>query len=237
MNKLEKTAKAEIETTGTDVDCDPKETPIMINTPDGSVNDLGFEGRVWDKLSHIDVDPHVSYLPKTNKRPAIPYLPWHKAWMLLVRAFPASQLEYDDHIFYADQTVEVGVRIMVQTNRNGPVRFVQQKLAVMNSYFGAIENPTAREINDARQRCLVKAIAMTGLGLNLWSESVEPVGKLDDPITPEELEEIMGLIKETDSDMTAFLKWCRVDELVQLPYERLGSALAMLDSKKRRMAQ
>jgi hypothetical protein len=153
----------------------------------------------------------------------------------LVREFPATQFEYDDNEVYPDGTVEVGISVMVQTYRGGAARFVKQKLAVMNNYFGAIENPTAREINDARQRCLVKGIAMTGLGLNLWSESIEPVGKLDDPITPEEFDTIMKLVEETDTDMTAFLKWANVEELVDLPYERLGSALAMLDSKKRRM--
>jgi hypothetical protein len=194
-----------------------------------------FEARVWDVLSHVDVEDHISMLPKTGKRPAIPYLPWHKAWLLVVRSFPGTQLEYDEHVVYPDGTVEVGVSIMIQSYRNGPSRWVQSKLAVMNNYFGAIENPTAREVNDSRQRCLVKALAFAGLGLNLWSESIEPVGKLDDPITPDELETIMKLVEETDSDMTAFLKWANVEELVNLPYERLGSALAMLDSKKRRM--
>ena len=32
----------------------------------------------------------------------------------------------------------------------------------------SIENPTSRDINDARQRAFVKACGMFGLGLHLW---------------------------------------------------------------------
>ena len=208
-----------------------KDAPVSLK------GDNQFEQRVWDVLSKTEVDDNVSYLPKTSKRPAIPYLPWHKAWLLVTREFPASRFEYQDHVIYQNGSMEVGVNVIIQSHRAGPARFIQCKLAVMNAYFGAIENPDAREANDARQRCLVKALAFAGLGLNLWSESIEPVGKLDEPITPEELATLMDLIEKTDSDMTAFLKWCKVDELVDLPYERLGSAITLLDSKLRRMSK
>jgi hypothetical protein len=196
--------------------------------------EASFEEQVWETLSHIDPEDHISHLPKTGKRPPIPYLPWHKCWLLVARSFPATRFSYDDHVVYPDGTVEVGVSVMIQSTATGPARFVQSKLAVMNNYFGAIENPTAREVNDARQRCLVKALAFAGLGLNLWSESIEPVGKLDDPITVDEFDNIMKLIKSTDSDLTAFLKWCKVEELVDLPYERYGSAISLLEAKARR---
>ena len=195
---------------------------------------LSFEAQVWDVLSHIEVEDHMSHLPKTGKRPPIPYLPWHKAWLLVVREFPATQFEYDDHEVYTDGTVEVGVKVVIQSERSGNVRIVQAKLAVMDNYFGAIENPTSRQINDSRQRCLVKALAFAGLGLNLWSESIEPVGKLDDPISVDEFDNIMNLVESTDSDIDAFLKWCKVEELVDLPYERYGSAISLLEAKARR---
>jgi hypothetical protein len=211
------------------VDKTLKEVPENQFTPP-----MSFEAQVWDKLSHIEVEDHMSMLPKTGKRPPIPYLPWHKAWLLVAREFPATQFEYENNEVFTDGTVEVMVRVRIQSEAGGSTRHTMCKLAVMDNYFGAIENPTARQVNDSRQRCLVKALAFAGLGLNLWSESIEPVGKLDDPISVEEFDEVMKLIKSTDSDMTAFLKWCKVEGLVDLPYERYGSAISLLEAKARR---
>jgi hypothetical protein len=214
-----------------------KDKVVGIKSNDESAEEQTFEAKVWDVLSHIDPEDHISTLPKTGKRPPIPYLPWHKAWLLVAREFPGTQFDYGEDVFYTDGTVEVQVQVMIQSERGGAARMVMARLAVMNNYFGAIENPTAREMNDARQRCLVKALAFAGLGLNLWSESIEPVGKLNDPINPLEFENLIDLIEKTGSDMTAFLKWCKVEELVDLPYERYGSALSLLESKARRMSK
>ena len=34
----------------------------------------------------------------------------------------------------------------------------------------SIVNPTSRDINDAKARCLVKVLGMFGLGLHLWEK-------------------------------------------------------------------
>jgi hypothetical protein len=199
--------------------------------------EVSFEESVWDELSRTDVTDHVDHLPKTGKRPAIPYLSWHKAWMLVCRKFPATQFEFGDTETQDDGTCEVEVRVSIQSTRGGDARFVLAKLAVMDNWFNAVANPDARAINDSRQRCLVKALAFAGLGLNLWDGSIVPVGKLDDPISIEQHSELTALIESTDTNVEKFLDWCEVDELTDLPFERFGSALGLLQAKARRMAK
>ena len=193
-----------------------------------------FEGRVWQTLSRIDVTDHVNKLPATKKRPAVSYLPWHMAWSLLKRNFPASTYSHRPDLRHEDGTVEVEVDVVIAEVMGGDSQFTNARLAVMDSYFNPVQNPSARQVNDARQRCLVKALAFAGLGLNLWSDSIIPVGKLDDPISPEQALELGQLIVETDTDEAVFLRWCEVEQLEDLPFERFGSALRLLQAKKRR---
>jgi hypothetical protein len=104
----------------------------------------------------------------------------------------------------------------------------------MDNYFNPIPHPTARQLNDSRQRALVKALAFAGLALNLWGDSVIPVGTLADPIDPNQVEVIEGLIKSTGSDLIKFLSWCEADSVEEIPVERYSSAVALLEAKAKR---
>ena len=105
------------------------------------------------------------------------------------------------------------------------------RLAVMDNWMSPIANPTAREVNDSRQRVLVKALAFAGLGLNIWGHDTIPVGKLEDPITDDQLENLQALIEETDTKEKSFLVWCECETLAELPYERYASASGLLQAK------
>jgi hypothetical protein len=192
-----------------------------------------FAQTVWERLSREDVTPHTDVIEATGKRPQVTYLSWSKAWMLLKREFPGSTYAHRPDIWHPDGTVEVEVDVVI-SDGSAESMFTNARLGVMNYYFGPIENPSAREINDARQRCLVKALAFAGLGLNLWSDSSIPVGKLDDPISPDQYDKLNALLEETGSDRDKFLNWCEVEELQDLPFERYESALRLLQAKKRR---
>jgi hypothetical protein len=198
-----------------------------------------FATEVWDKLSRIDVTEHVDTIEATAKRPAVNYLSWSVAWMLLKRNFPGSTYSHAADRIYEDGTQEVEVEVVISDgyNRAGDTsnaQYTMARLSVMDYYYAPISKPTARQINDSRQRCLVKALAFAGLGLNLWSDSSIPVGRLDDPITPEQLEEITELVEVTGTDMDRFLNWCDVENLRDLPYERHESAHRLLLSRKAR---
>jgi hypothetical protein len=192
-----------------------------------------FSEEVWDVLSKVEVDDHVDFLPKTKKRPAVSYLPWHRAWSLLKRKFPASTYYHSDDITHPDGTMEVEVN--VQITRDGQqLQDTKARLAVMNNYFQAIEKPNGRDINDSRQRVLVKALAFAGLGLHLWGEDNIPVGMLDEPITELAAKQIAELIEKSGTDEAAFLKWAGVESVEEIPNERLSSARSLLEQKIKR---
>jgi hypothetical protein len=195
---------------------------------------ISFAEQVWDTLSKTDVSPHVKQLEKTSGRPAIDYLPWHKAWLLLKREFPASTFYYDDDLTHEGGTVEVGVQLTVQKDNGGLFVSSMCRLPVMNFKFSAITDPNARERNDARQRCLVKACAFAGLGLDLWSESPVPVGRFNDPISAKQLKTLQDLIKKTGTDPEFFAEWCEC-ELEELPIERYPSAFGLLSAKLKKV--
>ncbi len=198
-----------------------------------------FAEMVWKRLSRIDVTKYTQQLPATKKRPEISYLPWHMAWMLLKREFPASTFEYEEDLIHQDGTVEVGVWVSIKAGFNQDEFLCNKqgaycRLAVMDSWMNPIANPTAREVNDSRQRVLVKALAFAGLGLNIWGHDTIPVGKLNDPIDDDQLENLVALIEETDTNEETFLKWCECDKLSELPLDRYASAFGLLTAKLQR---
>ena len=197
---------------------------------------IPFAKQVWEKLSRIDVAEHQMVIEKTAKRPEVVYLPWHKAWMLLKRAFPASTYQHGPDLHHTDGTIEVMVEVQIVDSENPENRVPSMaRLAVMNFNYGAETTPDAREINDSRQRCLVKALAFAGLGLNLWSKAdpTVPVGKLSDPINDKQAHRIVQLVEKSGTDVVLFLEWAEVKSIDKIPREKYKSAIALLESKVR----
>jgi len=188
-----------------------------------------FSRQVWEILSKTEVSDHVGHLPSTGKRPAISYLPWHSAWKLCKKNFPASTYVHAQDIHHLDETVEIEIYLTISDGEND--QSSSARLAVMDNYFGAIKNPSARQINDSRQRCLVKALAFAGLGLNLWSDSMMPVGREDDPIKKVQVEAIESLLKSAKPDMGDFLSFCGVDSIEEIPASKYSSVVGLLEAK------
>mgnify|MGYP005703779491 FL=1 len=111
---------------------------------------------IWDTLSKVDVSEYVE--EKMN----LSYLSWSRAWWLLMEHYPEATYEYHEGRKFDDGTVEVSVTITIgETSR-------MATLPVMDYKNKAIISPDARQINDNKQRCFVKAIAMFGLGIDLY---------------------------------------------------------------------
>jgi hypothetical protein len=193
-----------------------------------------FSEEVWDVLSRIDIIDHIDVIKSKGKRPDISYLSWSRAWTLTKRKFPASTYSHRSDLIHSDGTVEVEVDVIISRDATEN-QFTNARLGVMDHFFNPIPNPTARQVNDSRQRALVKALAFAGLGLNLWGDSMIPVGTLDDPITAAQHELLSDLIEKTETDIPKFLDWCQCDDLLELPFEKFGSAKGLLEAKYARI--
>ena len=132
---------------------------------------------IWSKLSAIDVSKH------TEKKGKFTYLSWAWAWAEFSKHYPNCDYKLSDRAF-PDGTMEVGCQITVfapetfsdpARNMSAPEppkgRDVNRNmwLPVLNHQNKAIKNPSAFEVNTAKMRCLVKCLAMYGLGLYIYA--------------------------------------------------------------------
>jgi hypothetical protein len=122
-------------------------------------------------LAAVNVGAHI------EKKGKLSYLSW--AWALdqLLRRDPAASWSYADPIRFGNTMM-----VVCTVTAFGQPRTMQ--LPVMNHLNKAIENPDAFAVNTAMQRCLVKAIALHGLGLYIYAGEDLPMGESEDEPKP-----------------------------------------------------
>ena len=134
---------------------------------------------IWETLSKIDVSEHV------EKKGNLSYLSWAWAWGTLMGHYPNAKY-INSEKFHPDGSCEVRIDLDIE----GCDRHMW--LAVMDHMNKAIPNPNARSISDSKMRCLVKTIAMFGLGHYIYvgeaspdsNSDTEPSRKVAVPIVP-----------------------------------------------------
>jgi len=119
-------------------------------------------GEIWDTLRAINYSEYIeTRVSLGGFKPS--YLSWANALLLVTTAYPQFRYGFDKDEHFEDGTVMVQCSVSID-------RFCRTMfLPVMTQKFEAIKNPDARDISDARMRCLAKAIACLGLGLQLYS--------------------------------------------------------------------
>lgn len=174
---------------------------------------------VWTTLSAIDVSKHI------EKKGNLSYLSWAYAWGTLMTHYPNASYCYFEPNIDQNGTVEVEVELTVEDITR------RMWLPVMDHRNKAIVNPTSRDVSDARMRCLVKCIALFGLGFSLYAGEDLPLAFVDTPISDDQSAKLKGLLEQTDSDVKKFcqvFKCKTVDELSVAQYDR---AISMLEKK------
>ena len=119
-----------------------------------------FPKQVWIELSQLDCSD------KVQKKGGLSYLSWANAWQSLMDVYPDSSFAFLDSLTLPNGTVEVHVSVTVADGEHELTRFMT--LPVMDYRNTAIVDPDSRDISDARMRCLVKCVALFGLGLFLY---------------------------------------------------------------------
>lgn len=181
--------------------------------------------RVWQTLYSINVSQHI------EKKGNLSYLSWTWAWQALMEEFPQSQYEIDDRT-YPDGSMEVHCTITIEDRGETLKRFMW--LPVMDHKNKAIKSPDARQISDARMRCLVKCISMLGLGSYIYAGEDIPRAEqeaLSKPITDEQVETLVDMIKATGTDIDKFLAFYDITHVEQLKGNMYEQAYAMLRRK------
>ena len=131
--------------------------------------ELSF-GSIWEKLNKVD----CSKVSKSKNN--LTYLAWNESWALLMEHYPEATFAYMDNEVYSDGSVSV----VCQVEIHGFVR--RMWLPVMNYANKVIPSPSSREISDNKMRCLVKTIALFGLGFHIYRGKTQPEDMIDDPL-------------------------------------------------------
>jgi len=135
---------------------------------------------VWNTLSKINVNEH------TETKMNLTYLSWAWAWKILKDHYPNAKYSFSswktssgilDYMQYPDETGAVQCTIWIG-------KHVKESmwLPVMDNRNNAIKNPNARQISDAKMRCLVKCISMLGLGLYIYAGEDLPEDTKPEPV-------------------------------------------------------
>ena len=174
---------------------------------------------VWATLSAIDCSDHVEQKGKLT------YLSWAWAWQKLMENYPDSTYEYAEPSSLENGTVEVSVTVTVQSVSHS------MWLPVMDNRNKSISNPTTRDISDARMRCLVKAIAMHGLGIYIYAGEDLPESTKTEVVSEEQAACIKYMLEQSEADVRQFLKYFKTDCVENMLAIHYNRAMAALQAK------
>jgi len=128
------------------------------------------EINAFEKLRAVNV---TEQLVKTEDD--ISYLPWAIALDLLLSQDPNATFSFADPREFGAGT------LMVFATVNAFGKSMTAQLPVLDETNGAISKPDALAVNASMQRALVKAIALHGLGLEVYSKDGLPKVPVDLP--------------------------------------------------------
>jgi hypothetical protein len=202
-----------------------------------------METNYFARLNQIDVSQHI------EKKGNFAYLSWPWAVQQLRQADPGatwSVVRFNGLPFLKTDCgyfVEVAVSVQGVT--------LSQIHPVLDARNNPIESPNSFDINTSIQRCLVKSIALHGLGLSVYAgedlpvtdqQHQEPAVKTKAPVTEHptatpasaaQIRFIERLIQETGSELAKVLSYFRVESLNELSSQAASRAITSLQSQRR----
>jgi hypothetical protein len=194
--------------------------------------------KYFARLHQINVNDHI------ERKGQFSYLSWPFAVAQLRLADPSASWEvrrFDGMPYLRTETgyfVEVAVTVQGVT--------LSQIHPVLDGKNQPITEPTAFDINTSIQRCLVKAIALHGLGLYIYagedlpgetkaqaapSASVAPIR--NGRATGAQIRFIERLIAENAGDLGKLLEFFSVASLAELTTQAASRAIKSLEKNRR----
>jgi len=198
-----------------------------------------MDNNYFARLNQISVSDHI------ERKGEFAYLSWPYAVAQLRLADPTAIWEvrrFEGLPFLKTDTgyfVEVAVTVQGLT--------LSQIHPVLDGKNRPIFEPTAFDINTSIQRCLVKAIALHGLGLYIYAGEDLPEGESAKPsppkapvapingsrASPAQLRFIERLIDETGSDLGKVLDYFGVTALTELSSHAASRCITSLEKQRR----
>lgn len=146
------------------------------------------EKTVFERLSSINVNDHV------EKKDGLTYLSWAWAWSVTKKECPDASYailptDYDEDLGFMchtsvtieGQTLEMWLPVMDGKNKS-----MKKEAYTYSTKYGEkqVEAATTFDINKTMMRCLVKNLAMFGLGIYIYAGEDLPESEASVPATP-----------------------------------------------------
>lgn len=198
------------------------------------------------RLSRVNVVGHL------ERKGQFAYLSWPFAVSELRKVEPTATWEvkrWEGLPYLATDTgyyVEVAVTVAGVT--------LSQIHPVLDGHNRSLQAPTAFDINSSLQRCLVKAIALHGLGLSVFAgedlnppeqeetkpqdtKSAKPkaatqIRQVGSTLTADQQTRITALIKETGADLARLLEYFNVENLADIRATQFDRVIRSLEHKR-----
>lgn len=159
----------------------------------------------FEKLSAINVNDHV------EKKDGLTYLSWAWAWSEVKKACPDASYkigatEYDEDLGFMchttvtieGETLEMWLPVMDGKNKS-----MKKKAYTYQTKYGekTVEAATTFDINKTIMRCLVKNLAMFGLGIYIFAgEDLPQSESVVEKVAPKkESSDLIELVKDSDN--------------------------------------
>lgn len=186
---------------------------------------------VFERLSAINLNEHV------EKKDNLTYLSWAWAWSATKNACPDAtykigETEYDDALGFMchttvtieGETLEMWLPVMDGKNKS-----MKKTAYSYSTRYGdkQVDAATTFDINKTIMRCLVKNLAMFGLGIYIYAgedlpESETTTTKVETVKKPEPTSNLIELKKGTDN-WSAVVKYVTANK--KLGIEKVGAQL------------
>lgn len=188
----------------------------------------------FDVLSAINVNAY------TEKKNNLTYLSWANAWSETKKAFPDAMYEVLSDpttmkpYFYDEN---LGYMVMTEVTINGetlpmwlPVMDGANKSMLAKSYtyttrYGdkTVEPASMFDINKTLMRCLVKNLAMFGLGIYIYAGEDLPEGDTTKVVAPVKEEPVLEDLKKGTDNWNNVIKYVSANK--ELGMEKIGQQL------------
>lgn len=128
--------------------------------------DKTSKAHIWATLSAVNIKPHCTE-SETISGEKFPAVSWMNAHVLMMENFPEYTWEFTEDPesrevhYFNDGTCEVRCRMTI-------LGHTQITSYMVRDGGDVVRNPNSFQINTAKQRCRVKAMAEFGLGHQLW---------------------------------------------------------------------
>lgn len=195
---------------------------------------------IFDELYSVNVNEH------TEEKNGLTYLSWDWAWAEVMKLYPSAR--YEIHMFDGKPYLEddnLGYMVMTSMEIEGIERTMwlpvmdgankamksepytyQVKEYINRKWTGkyvdkTVEKATMFDINTAIMRCLVKNIAMFGLGLYIYSGEDLPPEK-PKLLTPSQVKTLETCIPKHGQTVEKVCDVFKVKDLSQLTVDQFG---------------